>query len=178
MKMKFTLLAAGVAMMGFSGSAQVFTKLVEPTEDLTKILTLSNSTKVETKKLPGIAVTGSTDHKNVLIKGEAFKDNIYGKYGPDEETIGVYADGSSSFLRFRYNTGNKGRNGESRQLNAVRKETVNEYANAYVKLFVGPKPAEATNDVLAPRHFGVHFPCCRSYRRGTRDCFGYDRQGH
>ncbi len=151
MKMKFTLLAAGVAMMGFSGSAQVFTKLVEPTEDLTKILTLSNSTKVETKKLPGIAVTGSTDHKNVLIKGEAFKDNIYGKYGPDEETIGVYADGSSSFLRFRYNTGNKGRNGESRQLNAVRKETVNEYANAYVKLFVGPKPAEATNDVLAPR---------------------------
>lgn len=47
MKMKFTLLAAAVALFGLNAGAQAFLKIMEPTEDLTKILTLSNSTKVE-----------------------------------------------------------------------------------------------------------------------------------
>ncbi len=94
MKMKFTLLSAAVALFGLNAGAQAFLKIMEPTEDLTKILTLSNSTKVEAKKLPGLAIQGSTDHKNLLIPGAEFKDNIYGKYGPDEKTICVYADGS------------------------------------------------------------------------------------
>ena len=63
MKMKFTLLAAAVALFGLNAGAQAFLKIMEPTEDLTKILTLSNSTKVEAnKKLPGLAIQGSTDH--------------------------------------------------------------------------------------------------------------------
>ena len=162
MKMKFILLAAAVAMMGFSGSAQVFTKLVEPTEDLTKLLTPSNATRVSDKntaagKLPGIQVTGSVDGKNVLVVDDVFKNQTWGVLGPDGETIGVtYNDKNEDgtmkldYIRFRYNTGNKGRGGESRQLNAVRKEKPNDYSTAYIKLVVGPKPAEATSDVLTP----------------------------
>lgn len=152
MKMKFTLLAAAVALFGLNAGAQAFLKIMEPTEDLTKILTLSNSTKVEAnKKLPGLAIQGSTDHKNLLIPGAEFKDNIYGKYGPDEKTIGVYADGSKEFIRFRYNAGNKGRNGESRQLNAVTKHVPEGYNEGYVKFVVGPKAEGAASDQLVPR---------------------------
>ncbi len=151
MKMKFTLLAAAVALFGLNAGAQAFVKLVESTEDITRLLTPSNSTKVEAKKLPGIAIQGSTDHKNILEKGAEFKDNIYGKIGPDEKTIGVYADGSKPYLRFRYNAGNKGRNGESRQINAVRKHVPEGYNECYVKFVVGPKAEGAESETLTPR---------------------------
>lgn len=161
MKMRFTLLAAAVALLGVSASAQTYSKLVEPNpglegeKDLTSILTPSNTTKrtgITATKMPGIAIVGSEDHKNLLIDNEENALKVWGKYGPDEKTIGVYADGSQSYVRFRYNLGNQARTGTmSRQINAAKKETLENYKIAYVKFMVGPKPADATTDVLTPR---------------------------
>ncbi len=64
----------------------------------------------------------------------------------------MYADGSKEFIRFRYNAGNKGRNGESRQLNAVTKHVPEGYNEGYVKFVVGPKAeGAAASDQLVPR---------------------------
>lgn len=167
MKMKFTLLAAAVAMTGIGASAQTFSKLVDsydPSryEDLTKIITPSNATSVSdanTKKgkLPGVQIIGSVDGKNVLVANETFQNQTWGVLGPDGETIGAFYNEKDEagamkydYMRFRYNAGNKGRGGESRQINAVRKEVPNEYKTAYVEFVVGPKPAGATSDVLIP----------------------------
>ena len=166
MKMKCTLLAAAVAMLGFSADAQTWSKLVEPNpglvgeNDLTSILTPSNTTKrknISASKAPGIDIVGSQDHKNLLIDNDDNAQKVWGKYGPDEKTVGVYADGSETYVRFRYNLGNEPRlpyNGVdylSRQINAAQKETLEQYKVAYVKFMVGPKPADATTDVLTPR---------------------------
>lgn len=166
MKMKFTLLAAAVAMLSFSASAQTYSMLVETNPgleeecDLTKCLTLSNSTSVNEakKKLPGLQGVGTASHKNLLIAGTDFAHNIYGEYGPEgtslAETIGVYADGSQPYVRFRYNTGNKARYRSvagSRMINALKKECHRGVNTAWIKLYVGPKPADATSDVLTPK---------------------------
>ena len=137
MKMKFTLLATAVAMTGIGAGAQTFSKLVdscEPSfyEDLTYILTPSNTTKpadaafTETsEKVPGIQPTGCASilKKYVNLNGDAPSlSTVWGELGPDEKTIGVYADGSKEYVRFRYNTGNKRReNKDQRQINAVRR---------------------------------------------------------
>jgi len=162
MKMKFTLIAAAVAVLGFSASAQTYVKVVETNpgldeeKDITTCLTPSNKTSVnETdKKLPGFACQGTESHKNLLIEGEDFAHNIYGEYGPDGTTIGVYADGTKDYIRFRYNTGNKARyrsTAGSRMINALKKECHRGLNAAYIKLFVGPKPADATSDVITPK---------------------------
>lgn len=152
MKMKSTLLAAAVALFGLTANAQFYQQHFATMTDMTKLLTPSNSTSVSDAKLPGVAITGSQDHKNVLIKGEAFKDNVYGKYGPDEKTIGVYADGSAASVRFRFNVKNKGRNGESNQCEGINNGLAKTgWELAYVKLIVGPKPEGATSDVLKVR---------------------------
>ncbi len=166
MKMKFTLLATAVAMTGIGAGAQTFSKLVdscEPSfyEDLTYILTPSNTTKpadaafTETsEKVPGIQPTGCASilKKYVNLNGDAPSlSTVWGELGPDEKTIGVYADGSKEYVRFRYNTGNKRReNKDQRQINAVKKETPIKYNAAYLQLVVGPKPADATSDVITP----------------------------
>ena len=153
-------------MTGIGAGAQTFSKLVdscEPSfyEDLTYILTPSNTTKpadaafTETsEKVPGIQPTGCASilKKYVNLNGDAPSlSTVWGELGPDEKTIGVYADGSKEYVRFRYNTGNKRReNKDQRQINAVKKETPIKYNAAYLQLVVGPKPADATSDVITP----------------------------
>lgn len=166
MKMKFTLLAAAVAMTGIGASAQTYSKLCdscEPSfyEDLTYILTPSNTTKVAdatftetSEKVPGIQPTGCSSifKKYVNLNGDAPSLNtVWGELGPDEKTIGVYADGSKAYVRFRYNASNQRREASNwRQINAVKKEKPVAYDAAYVQLVIGPKPADATSDVITP----------------------------
>ena len=153
MKMKFTLLAAAVALFGLNAGAQTYTQYFATTTDMTKLLTPNNGAVNEAEgKIPGIAVTGAPLSITPLVKGAEFKDNLYGDYGPDEKTIGVYADGSKTYVRFRHNVKTAGRNGESTICDEINnKLSAKGWEIGYVKMIVGPKPADATSDVITLR---------------------------
>lgn len=160
MKMKFTLLAATALMLGFSAQAKrvvISGSQQDTPENLTTLLTNSNSTTVTDTKVPGLAIQGSTSHSNLLVEGETIVDNVYGELGPDEETVGVYADGSKTYIRFRYNTNNKMRTsdpdlaGNNQIPGFPRKRPSFIPLDGYITLVVGPKAADATSDVLTPR---------------------------
>ncbi len=159
--MKFTLLAATALMIGFGVQAKRVTiadgKEMATPADITTYLTNANSTTVTASKVPGIVATGTTSGKNLLVEGETIVDNVYGMLGPDEETVGVYADGSQAYVRFRYNTNNKARTNDPDQAGNYMipgfPRAVPGFipTNAEATFVVGPKPEGATSDVLTPR---------------------------